>query len=665
MPTYGAPSVQFVRGEGVVAVGPRRQRRYLDLLSGLAVTSLGHSHPAVAEALAEQAQTLLHVSNLFGTEHNWHGGGAPSTACSAAAARCSSPTPAPRPTRRRSSWPASSVVGAATSWSAPSAPSTAAPSPRCTPPASPPSTRRSSRCPRASGTSPGTTSTTLEAAIDDSVAAVLLEPVQGEGGVNPATAGVLPWRAPALRRAGRAVHGRRGADRPRSHVGAWFGHQHFGVRARRRHHGQGARQRRADRCVLGPRRGRRRCSSPATTPPPTAASRWPPPRPAPCSRSWRPRTCRRGRPRPGARLVRRPRRAAAASPTVRGARPAARGRAGPRRARRECRAGRGALPRARASWSTPSRRPRCGSRRSLLITDDEIDVAVDIDRRRPRRHRCCHGDHAHETPARDRRPDAPTSCARSSTCRNGPRPAAGCSTARAPRCCSRSRRPGPATPWRWPSCSSAATRSRSAAKRSASTTRESAEDVGRHAVAATARSSARGSSTTTGSSGMAAAVVGPGGQPALRRRPPAARRSPTCSPCARSSARSTARAIAYVGDANNVARSLGARRCGLMGVRAPGRRARRATSFDADDARPARATPACDGRARAPIPCEAVDGCRRRLHRRLVLDGPGGRGGGAHGRPSPAAGSTTALMAQAAGPRRSSCTACPPTAARR
>ena len=41
-------------------------RRYLDFLSGLAVTSLGHAHPVVAEALAEQARTLIHVSNLFG-----------------------------------------------------------------------------------------------------------------------------------------------------------------------------------------------------------------------------------------------------------------------------------------------------------------------------------------------------------------------------------------------------------------------------------------------------------------------------------------------------------------------------------------------------------------------------------------------------------------------
>jgi predicted acetylornithine/succinylornithine family transaminase len=70
MPTYGPPSVQFVRGEGAY-LWDRDGARYLDFLSGLAVTSLGHSHPAVAEALAAQSQRLLHVSNLYATEHNW------------------------------------------------------------------------------------------------------------------------------------------------------------------------------------------------------------------------------------------------------------------------------------------------------------------------------------------------------------------------------------------------------------------------------------------------------------------------------------------------------------------------------------------------------------------------------------------------------------------
>jgi acetylornithine/N-succinyldiaminopimelate aminotransferase len=66
MRTYGIPPVQFVRGSGT-ELFDREGKRYLDFLCGLAVTSLGHSHPAVADAIAEQARTLLHVSNLFET----------------------------------------------------------------------------------------------------------------------------------------------------------------------------------------------------------------------------------------------------------------------------------------------------------------------------------------------------------------------------------------------------------------------------------------------------------------------------------------------------------------------------------------------------------------------------------------------------------------------
>jgi predicted acetylornithine/succinylornithine family transaminase len=67
MPTYGAPTVLFTEGRGT-ELWDREGRRHLDFLSGLGVTALGHAHPVVAEALARQASTLLHVSNLFGTE---------------------------------------------------------------------------------------------------------------------------------------------------------------------------------------------------------------------------------------------------------------------------------------------------------------------------------------------------------------------------------------------------------------------------------------------------------------------------------------------------------------------------------------------------------------------------------------------------------------------
>src|SRR3954468_18729367 len=66
MPTYPPPAVTFVRGEGTV-LWDDQGRRYLDFLAGIAVVSLGHSHPEVADAVATQARTLQHVSNLFGT----------------------------------------------------------------------------------------------------------------------------------------------------------------------------------------------------------------------------------------------------------------------------------------------------------------------------------------------------------------------------------------------------------------------------------------------------------------------------------------------------------------------------------------------------------------------------------------------------------------------
>ena len=65
MHNYAEPPVTFVRGEGSTLYDTGGTQ-YLDFLSGLAVTSLGHAHPVVAEAVAEQARTLSHVSNLFG-----------------------------------------------------------------------------------------------------------------------------------------------------------------------------------------------------------------------------------------------------------------------------------------------------------------------------------------------------------------------------------------------------------------------------------------------------------------------------------------------------------------------------------------------------------------------------------------------------------------------
>jgi len=62
--TYRRQPITFVRGEGV-KLFDAGGREYLDLLSGIGVASLGHAHPGLARAIADQAHTLLHTSNLF------------------------------------------------------------------------------------------------------------------------------------------------------------------------------------------------------------------------------------------------------------------------------------------------------------------------------------------------------------------------------------------------------------------------------------------------------------------------------------------------------------------------------------------------------------------------------------------------------------------------
>ena len=59
--------VTFVRGKGCL-VYDESGREYLDLVAGIAVNLLGHAHPEVAAAVARQAQTLIHASNLYFTQ---------------------------------------------------------------------------------------------------------------------------------------------------------------------------------------------------------------------------------------------------------------------------------------------------------------------------------------------------------------------------------------------------------------------------------------------------------------------------------------------------------------------------------------------------------------------------------------------------------------------
>ncbi len=64
MPTYGRLDVCFERGEGAW-LWDENNKKYLDALSGIAVCGLGHAHPAVHQAICRQSEKLLHTSNIY------------------------------------------------------------------------------------------------------------------------------------------------------------------------------------------------------------------------------------------------------------------------------------------------------------------------------------------------------------------------------------------------------------------------------------------------------------------------------------------------------------------------------------------------------------------------------------------------------------------------
>ncbi|MEX2197043.1 MAG: aspartate aminotransferase family protein [Thermoleophilaceae bacterium] len=183
MPTYARNPVEFVRGEGT-RLWDVEGEEYLDFLGGIAVVSIGHAHPALVEAVTEQAARLMHVGNLYYTEPSMRlarrlserslGGkvffansGTEAVECALKLAR-----------RRRRGGDIVSLAGGFHGRTYGSLSAT------------PQETKQEPFAPLVPGfryVEPGA----LMSSVDERTAAVLVEPIQGESGIHPIPAEVL------------------------------------------------------------------------------------------------------------------------------------------------------------------------------------------------------------------------------------------------------------------------------------------------------------------------------------------------------------------------------------------------------------------------------------------------------------------------------------------
>jgi acetylornithine/N-succinyldiaminopimelate aminotransferase len=227
MNTYPPQAVTFVRGEGSYLFDDAGHR-YLDFLSGIAVCSLGHSHPDVADAVCDQARTLVHVSNLFGTVPQREVAatldaliGGPAGKVFFANSGAEANECAIKLARKWGGYGKHAVVSAYGSFHGRTLVTLAATG-------QPAKHEPFQPLPEGFRHVAWDDIDALEAAIDPSTAAVLLEPIQGEGGVNPVT--------PEYFQAVRRICDERGllfiVDEVQTglgRTGEWFGFQHLGV----------------------------------------------------------------------------------------------------------------------------------------------------------------------------------------------------------------------------------------------------------------------------------------------------------------------------------------------------------------------------------------------------------------------------------------------------
>jgi acetylornithine/N-succinyldiaminopimelate aminotransferase len=226
MPTYGPPQVMFVRGQGTM-LWDREGNGYLDFLAGLAVVGLGHANPEVADAIAEQANTLVHVSNLFGSEPGWEvartldrllGGGGQVFFSNSGAEANECALKLARKWAGRGRHVVVSAWGSFHGRTLATLHATGQPQKH----------EAFQPLPEGFRHVPFDDIDELTRAIDPTVAAVLLEPVQGEGGVNPASAEYL--------QAVRTLCDERNIllilDEVQTglcRTGSWFAHQQMGI----------------------------------------------------------------------------------------------------------------------------------------------------------------------------------------------------------------------------------------------------------------------------------------------------------------------------------------------------------------------------------------------------------------------------------------------------
>ena len=229
MNVYGRQPVAFVRGEGA-RLWDTDGKEYLDFLAGIAVMSVGHSHPKVVEAIRAQSGTLTHVSNLFYTEpqavlaerlHDLLGWGKVFFSNSGAEANECALKLARRWARARGSADKSGVVVALGSFHGRTFTTLAATGqPHKHEPFAP--------LPAWFTYVALNDEEALDVAVDDGTTAVMLEVVQGEGGVRLATPEYLTAARKFCEERGSALifdEVQTGLGR----TGKWFAFQHYDV----------------------------------------------------------------------------------------------------------------------------------------------------------------------------------------------------------------------------------------------------------------------------------------------------------------------------------------------------------------------------------------------------------------------------------------------------